>query len=222
MVRVNAINCRVYFAGKNQTQDQQDPVINAAMEELKKIKFNNDDVKYVKKLGAKPPFKNGHQAYDFIRNNDIQVKFMKLPSEDIHAQWDVQNKTIKINEKYKDTKSKAVVLAISESILHEAGHAKDLDGDSSIQEEVNCLSLNSMAHRSLNAKDPGIFETSDASILQNGVNLYSSMYFNKDLTDLITKVRKSYGHLAAGDAKHPASNFATAIKNGEPNFVVTA
>ncbi len=222
MVRVNAINCRTYFAGKGQNQEKRDPVISAAMDELKQIKFNSDDVKYVKKLGAKPPFRNGHQAYDFINNNGIQVKFAKLPSEDIHAQWDVQNKTIKINEKYKDTKSKAVVLAIAESILHEAGHAKDLDGDSSIQEEVNCLSLNSMAHRSLNEKDPGIFETCDANILQNGVNLYSSMYFNKDLTDLITKVRKSYGHLAAGDAKHPASNFATAIKNGEPNFVVNA
>ena len=192
------------------------------MEELKKIKFDNNDVKYVKKLGAKPPFKNGHQAYDFIKNNGIQVKFMQLPSDDIHAQWDVNNKTIKINERYRDTKSKAVILAIAESTLHEAGHAKDLDGDSSIQEEINCLSLNSMAHRTLNAKDPGIFETNDANILKNGVNLYSSMYFDKDLSGLIEKVRKSYGNLPAGDSKHPPSNFARAIKNGEPNFTITA
>ena len=222
MVRVNSINFNVNFNGKRQLKDSQDPVISAAMEELKNIKFDNNDVKYVKKIGAKPPFKNGQQAYDFIKDNDIKVKFMKLPSDDIHAQWDVTNKTIKINERYRDTKSKAVILAIAESTLHEAGHAKDLDGDSSIQEEINCLSLNSMAHRTLNAQDPGIFETNDANILKNGVNLYSSMYFNKDLSGLIEKVRHSYGALPAGDSKHPASEFARAIKNGEPNFVVVA
>lgn len=222
MVRVNSISFNVNFRGQTQSKNNQDPVISAAMEELKKIKFDNNDVKYVKKLGAKPPFKNGHQAYDFIKNNGIQVKFMQLPSDDIHAQWDVNNKTIKINERYRDTKSKAVILAIAESTLHEAGHAKDLDGDSSIQEEINCLSLNSMAHRTLNAKDPGIFETNDANILKNGVNLYSSMYFDKDLSGLIEKVRKSYGNLPAGDSKHPPSNFARAIKNGEPNFTITA
>ena len=222
MVRVNSINFNVNFRGQTQSKNNQDPVISAAMEELKKIKFDNNDVKYVKKLGAKPPFKNGHQAYDFIKNNGIQVKFMQLPSDDIHAQWDVNNKTIKINERYRDTKSKAVILAIAESTLHEAGHAKDLDGDSSIQEEINCLSLNSMAHRTLNAKDPGIFETNDANILKNGVNLYTSMYFDKDLSGLIEKVRKSYGNLPAGDSKHPPSNFARAIKNGEPNFTITA
>lgn len=97
-----------------------------------------------------------------------------------------------------------------------------MDGDSSIQEEINCLSLNSMAHRTLNAKDPGIFETNDANILKNGVNLYSAMYFNKDLSGLIEKVRKSYGSLPAGDRKHPPSNFANAIKSGAPNFTITA
>lgn len=222
MVRVNAINFSVNFKGNTQTQKTDSPVITSALEELKKIKFENSDLKYVKKLGARPPFKNGRQAYDFIKDNGIQVKFMKLPSDDIHAQWDVTNKTIRINEKYKDTKSKAVILAIAESALHEAGHAKDLDGNSSIQEEINCLSLNSMAHRNLNAKDPGIFETSDANIVKNGVNMYSAIYFNKDLTGLMEKVRKSYGHLPAGDSKHPPSNFASAIKNGEPNFTITA
>ena len=222
MVRVNSINFNVNFTGKTQQKEKQDPVINAALEELKKIKFDNNDVKYVKKLGAKPPFKNGHQAYNFIKDNNINVQFMKLPSDDIHAQWDVNNKTIKINEKYRDTKSKAVILAIAESTLHEAGHAKDMDGDSSIQEEINCLSLNSMSHRTLTAKDPGIFETDDANILKNGVNLYSAMYFNKDLSGLIEKVRKSYGSLPAGDRKHPPSNFANAIKSGAPNFTITA
>ncbi len=222
MVRVNSIKFSVNFKGNNQGKQIQDPVIAAALEEMKQIKFANDDVRYVKKMGARPPFKNGRQAYDFIKDNDIKVKFAKLPSDDIHAQWDVANKTIKINEQYRGTKSKAIVLAIAESTLHEAGHAKDLDGTSSIQEEINCLSLNSMAHRTLNAKDPGIFETNDAKILKNGVNLYSDIYFNKDLSGLMDKVKRSYGHLPAGDYKHPASNFASAIKNDEPNFVISA
>jgi len=222
MVRVNTINLNSFNASFGKKTYEQDASISAALEELKEITFSSDDMKYVKKLGAKPPFKNGRQAYDFIKDNDIQVKFMPLPSENIHAQWDVANKTIKINEIYKGTKSKAVTLAIAESILHEAGHSKDLDGDSSIQEEINCLALNSMAHRSLNSKDPGIFETNDANILKNGVNLYSAIYFNPNLEGLVGKIQKSYGHLPAGDEKHPASKFAESIKSGLPNFEITA
>ena len=222
MIRVSTIPSNTVFTGKKQSKKAPDPVLSSAMNELKNMEFAKNDVKYVKKLGAKPPFKNGRQAYNFIKNNNIQVKFMQLPSNDVHAQWDSSNRTIKINETYQNTKSKAVKLAIAEAILHEAGHAKDLDGASSIQEEINCLALNSMAHRTLNEKDPGIFEANDANILKNGVNLYSSIYFANDLTGLVNKIRKSYGHLPVGDEKHPASDFAEAIKNGEPSFSVVA
>ena len=223
MIRVNTINLNGFNPTfRNEKSQEKDATISAALDTLKDITFSRDDVRYVKKLGAKPPFKNGRQAYNFIQDNGIQIKFMQLPSDNIHAQWDIANKTIRINEKYKDTKSKAVTLAIAESILHEAGHSKDLDGDSSIQEELNCLALNSMAHRSLNAKDPGIFETNDANILKNGVNLYSAIYFNPNLEGLVNKIQKSYGHLPAGDNKHPASPFANAIKNGQTNFEISA
>ena len=168
-------------------------------------------------------FLNYTPYYLIITNIDLDhVDYFKDIDDVIDAYNTLANKTIKINEQYRGTKSKAIVLAIAESTLHEAGHAKDLDGASSIQEEINCLSLNSMAHRTLNAKDPGIFETNDAKILKNGVNLYSDIYFNKDLSGLMDKVKRSYGHLPAGDYKHPASNFASAIKNDEPNFVISA
>lgn len=221
MIRVNPIHFGGYFPGRRKVE-QEDPILSIALQELKNIEFSNDDVKHVKKIGAEPPFKNGRQAYEFIKRKDIKVKFANFQTEDVHARWDIDNKTILINEIYKNTKSRAVILAIAESILHETGHAKDLDGSSSIQEELDCLALNSMAHRNLNKKDPGIFETNDANILKNGVNLYAEIYFSNDLSELINKIRKSYGQLPSGDIKHPSSDFANAVKNSQSGFTLIA
>lgn len=210
MITINPVNLKsyTYFKQNNKESD----ILKTALNELKNIEFSSDDKKYIHKLGSRPPYSNGKEAYDFIKNNSINVKFAKLPSNDIHAQWDVDTKSIKINEIYKNTKNKAVILAITEAIFHEAGHAKDLDGDSSIQEELNCLALNAMAHRALEKKYPNIYTTGDENIVKKGVVLYADIYFDPNPSRLIKKIQKSYSHLSAGDVFHPANNLALNIK----------
>lgn len=210
MITINPLNLKsyTYFKQNNKESD----ILKTALNELKNIEFSSDDKKYIHKLGSRPPYSNGKEAYDFIKNNNINVKFGKLPSNDIHAQWDVETKSIKINEIYKNTKNKAVILAITEAIFHEAGHAKDLDGDSSIQEELNCLALNAMAHRALEKKYPNIYTTGDENIVKKGVVLYADIYFDPNPSRLIKKIQKSYSHLSAGDVFHPANNLALNIK----------
>lgn len=210
MITINPLNLKsyTYFKQNNKESD----ILKTALNELKNIEFSSDDKKYIHKLGSRPPYSNGKEAYDFIKNNNINVKFAKLPSNDIHAQWDVDTKSIKINEIYKNAKNKAVILAITEAIFHEAGHAKDLDGDSSIQEELNCLALNAMAHRALEKKYPNIYTTGDENIVKKGVVLYADIYFDPNPSRLIKKIQKSYSHLSAGDVFHPANNLALNIK----------
>lgn len=211
MIKVFAYNSNIYYNGQNLKKNSD--TINLALEEIKKVNFSENDINYVKKIGAKPPFKNGKEAYDFIKKSNIKVKFAPMPSNDTHAQWDIDENTIKINEIYKNNKNKAVILAISEAIIHEAGHAKDNDGESSIQEELNCLSLNAMAHRDYNRKYPDIYNSNtQESIVKNGVTLYSEAYFETNPYKLIKKVQKSYSHLPTGDVLHPASYLAYTIK----------
>lgn len=210
MIKVcpHAINSTSYKINFRKSPD----TINLAVEELKNLEFSNDDKNFIKRHGAKPPFKNGKEAYDFIKNSGIKIQFAKLPSNDIHAQWDINEKSININKIYKNNKNKAVILAISEAILHEAGHAKDNDGDSSIQEEINCLALNAMAHRTYEKKYPNIYNSAQENIVKNGVTMYSDIYFDKNPYRLIKRIQKSYSHLPAGDIKHPADYLALAIK----------
>lgn len=212
MITINPVSFKSYtYFTKN--KNKPDNILNTAMEELKTIEFSPEDTAFIKRLGSNPPFANGKEAYDFIKDNNIKVKFAKLSSDDIHAQWDINSRSIKINEIYKNTKNKAVVLAITESIFHEAGHAKDLDGESSIQEELNCLALNALAHRVLDKKYPNVYTTGDENIVKKGVTLYADIYFDSDSTKLKNKIQKSYSHLPAGDVLHPANNLALSIKN---------
>lgn len=201
-----------YSATFKKNPQSSEILINNALEELKTLEFNKEDEIYVRKLGSRPPFKNGKEAYDFIKNSGIKVQFAQMPSSETHAQWDIEKKSININEIYRNNKSRAVTLAISEAILHEAGHAKDNDGDSSVQEEINCLSLNAMAHRAYDKKYPNVYTTGQENIVKNGVTLYADIYFDKNPYRLIKKIQKSYSHLPAGDVIHPASYLALTVK----------
>lgn len=212
MISVTPYNYRNSYTYFKQNSDCKNNVLDTALEELKNVEFNADDFAYIKKLGSRPPFNSGKEAYDFIKKSNLNIKFAKLSSNDIHAQWDNDTKSIRINEIYKNTKNKAVVLAIAEAIMHEAGHAKDMDGDSSIQEELNCLALNALAHRTLDKKYPDVYTTSDENIVKKGVILYADIYFDPNLSRLVKKIKKSYLHLPAGDVLHPANNLALAIK----------
>ena len=110
-----------------------------ALDCLKELKFNSYDLKKIKDYGVSPIFKDGAEAMEFAKENNIQIVYEPVSCSDVHAQWDnFQNKII-INERYKNTKNLAEIYAISAAILHELSHAKDKDDKSSIQEEINCF-----------------------------------------------------------------------------------
>jgi len=192
----------------------KDATILKATSYLKDVEFDKNDVKQLQAQGSMPPFLSGREAIEFIENSNIRIKFDALASPHIHAQYDFENNFIKINEIYKNTQDPAEILAISEAIFHEAGHAKDGDGESSIQEEIDCLSLNALSHRYFVKKFPNVFSNADSLIVKDGVCVYADLFFDKDpmKTALAKRVRQKYGFLPAGDFKHPPSNLALKSK----------
>ena len=130
--------------------DKNNDTINLALEKLSELNFSKSDIEKVARYGAVPVFKNGKEAIEFAKANSIPIIFGKVDQPDIHAQWVNDKNTIIINESYRFTKSPEIIYAISAAILHELGHAKDADGISSIQEEIDCLSLNALAFNEFN------------------------------------------------------------------------
>lgn len=186
-----------------------------AVNQLNYIKFDKDDVKHVQSMGIVLPFQSGKEAVDYIKNSHIGIKFDKFDSKYVHAQYDFDNNCIKINDIYKNTQNKAVILAISEAILHETGHAKDKDEGTSLQEEIECLALNAIAHRSIVKNIPNAFENSDSLIVKDGVCVYGDLFFgaNDSKSALTERIKIKYGHLPVGDFKHPPSALAYKVKN---------
>lgn len=186
-----------------------------AVNQLNYIRFDKNDVKRVQSMGVVLPFRSGKEAVDYIKNSHIVIKFDKLDSENIHAQYDFDTDCIKINEIYKNTKNSAEILAISEAILHEAGHAKDGDGGSSLQEEIDCLALNAVAHRAIIKNSPNAFAGSNSLIVKDGVCVYGDLFFGDDNSKsaLKERIKMKYGHLPVGDFRHPPSSMAFNVKN---------
>ena len=192
----------------------KDRTIAAALSELDNISFDKKDLAYLKAMGVNPPYKSGSGAVDFIKNSNVRIAFAKTSSKHIHAQYDYEKNTIYINDLYKNSQDFPVILAIAEAILHEAGHAKDNDGDSSIQEELDFLGMNAIAHRAFLKKYGDIFNESDELIVKDGVNVYAELFFepDPDKKKLVERMKKKYGYLQQGDALHPASKLARKIK----------
>ncbi len=190
------------------------PSILKSLEYLKQIKFNPDDIKTVQKMGVILPFMSGEDSFNFIKNENIIIKFEKLSLPNTHAQYDFENNVIKINELYKNTQNPAEILAISEAIFHETGHAKDKDGQNSIQEEIDCLALNALAHRSFLTKYSDIFKDSNTLIVQDGVKIYEQLFFDFDpqKNKLVERLKEKYGFLPAGDFNHPPRELAFRVK----------
>jgi len=193
----------------------KDENIHKAVNNLNYLKFDKKDIKTIEKLGVILPFSSGAEALKFIKSSNIRIKFDTFESNDIHARYDFDNNCIKINEIYKNTKNPAEILAISEAILHEAGHAKDLDGDSSIQEELDCLALNALSHRAFKKQFPDVKFDEDSLIVKDGVCVYADLFFDEDSTksNLINRLKNKYGTLPTGDFIHPPSNLAFKIKS---------
>lgn len=190
-----------------------DKNIMLALNELKQITFKPEEVAELQKMGVKIPFNSGDEAVKFLKESNVRIVFDEM-DKDIHAQYDFSKNFIKINKMYKNTLNTAEILAIAEAILHEAGHAKDKDDKSSLQEELNFLGTNALAHRDLQRRYPHMFRTSNALIVQDGVMVYEKLFFDSDPNKqaLVKRMQLKYGYLPAGDVKHPPSPLALKAK----------
>jgi len=192
----------------------KDKSIANALTELKKLTFAPEDLMYLKSMGVNIPFKSGKEAVDFIEKQNIRILFEPTSENGVHAQYDYYKNLIVINKNYKNTDDFALTLAISEAILHETGHAKDKDGHSSIQEELNFLGMNAIAHRAYMKKYGNLFTDSTAPIINDGVSVYAKLFFDPDIEKkaLIQRIADKYGYLPSGDSKHPPGTIARNIK----------
>lgn len=192
----------------------KDKTIIEALAELKDLKFGKDDIEYLKSLGVNVPFGSGTETVNYIKKQNIRILFEQTTEPGIHAQYDFDKNLIIINNKYKNTKDFAVTLAIAEAILHETGHAKDNDGESSIQEELDFLGMNAIAHRAFLRKYGNVFSDSKDLIIQDGVSIYAKLFFENDpqKKNLIERISTKYGDLPSGDRIHPPQNLAREIK----------
>ena len=192
------------------------PIIISALDELRKVKFNPEDVRHIENMGLEIPFKSGEDAVNFIKQSNLRIDFMDTGADGIHAQYDFRENKIMLNKKYRNTSDTADVLALAEAILHESGHAKDNDSGSSIQEELNNLGMGALAHRFFEKKYPSVFGHANTLIVNDGVNVYARIFFDNDPCKkaLKERVQQKYGLLPAGDNLHKASALAFEIKNG--------
>jgi len=171
-------------------------ILGRALDLLGGIQHIPAEESYLRTLGLSPCFHNGKEALDMIKNNHIQVVFEDMGDSLAHAQWDAEQSKIMVNAKYRGDNSPTTLYAISEALYHEAGHAANVvtdprtgqhynlslggvglkplgDGESSIQEELDCMALNSLAHGHHEATDPAYAQASSSSrLLRDGVQLY--------------------------------------------------
>ena len=209
---------------------KSDPaIINQALNLLGGIQHIPQEEAYIRQLGLSPCFHNGQEALRMIRNNNIQVVFGDMGDSPAHAQWVADQRTIMINQKYRGDNSPTTLYAISEAMYHEAGHAANVvtdpvtgqhhnlsilgngptsigDDESSLQEELDCMALNSLAHGYHEAIDPAYAKAASSSrLLHDGVQLYYR-YLLHD-TDpyknaIINRMVEKYGELPLSSPGH--------------------
>ncbi len=195
----------------------QEGIIQEALNELESVEYNKNDISYMQALGINPPFQSGLEAVECLKKQDIPIQYGKFSDKNVHAclgKGEGGKTTVLINARYKNSTSKPEILATAEAIVHEAGHAKDNDTQNSIQEELENLSLNVLTHRAFENKYKGVFDGCDSFFFKEGVSLYPKLFFEygMDKTGLKERVADKYGHMQAGDKKHPASKLAQDIK----------
>lgn len=190
----------------------QKDVINSAVEELSKINFEEKDVKKITSLGAKVSFRDGQEAVNFAKEKNIKIDFGEVENDGIHAQWSKNQNKIIINKKYQNSNKIAEILAIAASVLHELSHAKDGDSVSSIQEEIDCLAMNSLAFNAFSKKYKNVFCGSQSKIIKDGVELYARLYFSDNKESLIKRISEKYGNLPTSSLNHDETKLAKEIK----------
>lgn len=182
----------------------QNIILAQALSFLSDVEFCQEDKDYVTGMGADIVYESGKDALNFLKKNDISIKFAPLHSKENHAQYVNKDKTILINDRYSYTRNFGDILAISEAIFHEAVHAKDKDDLSSLQEEFDALAMNVLANRYHCKKYPFVFETSYSDIIHDGVLLYSNLFFDEDpkKSALLKRIDEKYGELSLESPNH--------------------
>ena len=206
------------YASIAKSDKAQISTINRALDELSKVEFAQNDLLYVQTLGANPPFKSGLEATNWIKQNNAKIMYASFSNPNVHACLNYNEKDgflILINQNYEHECSQPDVLAISEAIFHECGHGKDKDVNNSIQEELDCMSLNVLAHRFYEKKYPKVFENENSFLFSQGVSLYPKLFWEFDLKkqSLKNRIADKYGYLQTADNKHPATKLASDIKD---------
>jgi len=162
---------------------------------------------YLRSIGVDVLFKNGMEALNLITSKGIRVDFGDMGNSKAHAQWLKDENLIMINQRYQGDTSKATLYAISEAIYHEAGHAsRNGDNQASIQEEINCLGMNTLGYLYHVMTDADYAaNTSNSRLIQDGVALYAKLFFDPDPNKLalIGRVIEKYGYLPAHTPDHP-------------------
>ncbi len=165
------------------------------------------DEAYIRQLGVDLIFKNGAEALNLILQKQPRVEFGDMGDSKAHAQWIKEQNLIMINQKYKNNSSREALYAISEAIYHEAGHVARLgDNQASIQEETNCLALNTLANRFHAYNDPAYANSSsDSRLIADGVALYPKLFFDSDPNKqgLVNRIIEKYGMLPPETPDHP-------------------
>ena len=182
-----------------------DPELKFALNKLGEITHDPADVNYLESIGITLPFNSGKEALDFLRQSQLQVVFADFGDSLAHAQYNNDEGKVLINQKYKGQMTLPMALAIADAIYHEVGHAKDRDGVSSIQEELDCLALNVMGYRYQQRKYPEITNAPNQSrLISDGVALYPKLFFDPDPTKmaLIKRVTEKYGFLPVITPNH--------------------
>jgi hypothetical protein len=165
-----------------------------------------DDAYLRRTLGVIPPFRNGGEALGLLLSRGVRVEFGDMGDSPAHAEWQSDRNRIVLNARYRNDTSPATLYALSEAVYHETGHvAGNGDGQSSIQEELNCLALNTLGYRCHTALDSAYAAAASASpLIANGVALYSRLFFDPDPAKraLIRRVIEKYGNLPLTSPGH--------------------
>ncbi|MDX2084632.1 MAG: hypothetical protein SFZ03_04510 [Candidatus Melainabacteria bacterium] len=183
------------------------PSIQTALGLLSQVTHRPEDIAYLRWLGVDLLYTSGAEALQAIQQRGASVVFGDLGDTTAHAEWRATENRIVINQRYQGDTSPATLYGIAAAIYHEAGHVARLgDGSASVQEEVNCLALNVLAHRYFSQTSPAYqFAASQSRLITDGVALYDRLFFDPsvDKLPLIHRVISKYGMLPLASADHP-------------------
>jgi hypothetical protein len=184
-----------------------DPVIQQALTYMSQIQNLPQDEWELTQMGVNLIFHSGQEAMELIKQKNIRVEFGDMGDSLAHAQWIRDENLIMINQKYKNDTSWVNLFAISEAIYHEAGHAaRNGDDRSSLQEEIDCLALNTLAYRYHAYTTPAYAKAASTSrLIADGVALYARLFFDPDPCKkaLVNRIIEKYGVLPPDSPDHP-------------------